>query len=161
MSAESSDAAAVLAAAAFAADRHRHQKRKGEEASPYINHPLAVANVLAGVGGVTDIEVLTATLLHDTVDHTQTTPEELEALFGADVRRLVDEVSDDKSLPKAERKLLQIEHSRLLLARRYEYLDWAESAILGCRGVNPALEAYFDTLVAEGREKLRQLDRAE
>ena len=161
MSAESSDAAAVLAAAAFAADRHRHQKRKGEEASPYINHPLAVANVLAGVGGVTDIEVLTAALLHDTVDHTQTTPEELEALFGADVRRLVDEVSDDKSLPKAKRKLLQIEHSRLVLARRYEYLDWAESAILGCRGVNPALEAYFDTLVAEGREKLRQLDCAD
>lgn len=179
----STDAAVLLGAAAFAADRHRDQKRKGADASPYINHPLAVANVLASVGGVTDVEVLVAALLHDTVEDTDTTPDELEALFGTRVRRLVDEVSDDKSLPKTERKLFQIEHSPSLssgakllklgdkicnvqdvverppsdwqLDRRCEYLDWAEAVVAGCRGVNGALEHNFDQLVTEGRQRLK------
>ena len=176
------DLARILRAAAFAADRHRYQKRKDKDATPYVNHPLAVADVLAGVGGVTDVDVLVAALLHDTVEDTDTSPEEIERLFGATVRQLVDEVSDDKSLPKAERKQLQVEHAatasdeaKLLklgdkicnvsdvvsdppadwpTERRREYLDWSEQVVAGCRGTNGALEARFDELVGEGRTSL-------
>jgi hypothetical protein len=178
-----SDPALLLRAATFSADRHRDQRRKGVDASPYINHPLAVANVLANVGGVSDIEILVAALLHDTIEDTGTSPEELENLFGRGVCRLVQEVSDDKGLPKAERKRLQIEHAASLsaaakqlklgdktlnvhdvvenppgdwpLSRRREYLDWAEAVVAGCRGVNEPLERYFDQLVAEGRAALQ------
>lgn len=97
----------VLRAAAFAAERHSNQRRKGKRAAPYINHPIAVAACLAGAG-VTDPSILAAALLHDTVEDTDTSLEELEQLFGARLASIVAEVTDDKSLPKAERKRLQI-----------------------------------------------------
>ena len=96
-----SDLVKVLAAVSFAASRHRNQRRKGAGGSPYVNHPIDVAHELAAVGGVRDVDILLAALLHDTVEDTGTRPEELEERFGAVVRRLVEEVSDDKSLPKA------------------------------------------------------------
>src|SRR5688572_10082407 len=105
------DAAALLEAIQFAAHKHRDQRRKDTEASPYINHPIAVANMLAGVGGVTDIVTLVAAVLHDTIEDTDTTPEELEAAFGSEVRELVAEVTDDKNLPKEIRKQLQVDHA--------------------------------------------------
>src|SRR5690349_3850684 len=101
----------LLHALAFAAHKHRDQRRKDAEASPYINHPIALAEVLAGEGGVTDIEVLAAALLHDTIEDTDTTIEELREQFGARIAGVVGEVTDDKDLPKAERKRLQIEHA--------------------------------------------------
>src|SRR5579864_8227138 len=94
----------ILRATAFAADKHRDQRRKDEAASPYINHPIALANILVNEGGVTDPVVVVAALLHDTVEDTETTRQELETLFGNDVAHVVMEVTDDKSLPKAERK---------------------------------------------------------
>src|SRR5437764_12150731 len=103
--------ALLLKALAFAAHKHRDQRRKDAEASPYINHPIALADVLVNEGGVTDIEVLCAALLHDTVEDTATTPEELEAAFGVHIARIVAEVTDDKLLPKSERKRLQIMHA--------------------------------------------------
>src|ERR1043165_4007332 len=90
----------ILRAANFAARKHRLQKRKDEESSPYVNHPLAVAMLLAEVGAVTDEEVLAAAILHDTLEDTETTPAELEAAFGARVRALVEAVTDDKKLRK-------------------------------------------------------------
>lgn len=169
----------VLAALSFAAEKHRDQRRKGEGASPYINHPIEVAELLARVGGVADVAVLQAAVLHDTLEDTRTTKHELEANFGPDVRRLVEEVSDDKSLPKAERKRLQIEHAPALSAaarqikladkicnvrdvaekpptdwspeRRTDYLAWAERVVAGCRGTNPELERMFDEALAAGR----------
>ena len=105
---------ALLTSLHFAADKHRDQRRKSQEACPYINHPIEVAEILSRVGGVTDLATLQAAILHDTIEDTQTTSEELEARFGAEVRRLVDEVSDDQRLPKAERKRLQIEHAPYL-----------------------------------------------
>ena len=101
----------VLKALEFAAHKHRDQRRKDPAASPYINHPIALANVLVNEGGVTDVEVLAAALLHDTVEDTATTPEELEEQFGARIARIVAEVTDDKALPKAERKRLQVVHA--------------------------------------------------
>lgn len=101
----------LIRAAIFAANKHRDQRRKDTAASPYINHPLALADVLANEGGVDDVEVLCAALLHDTIEDTQTTPDELRREFGDRVANIVLEVTDDKSLPKAERKRLQIVHA--------------------------------------------------
>jgi guanosine-3',5'-bis(diphosphate) 3'-pyrophosphohydrolase len=164
--------ALLLKALAFAAHKHRDQRRKDPEASPYINHPIALADVLVNEGGVTDVEVLCAALLHDTVEDTATTPEELVGAFGERVARIVAEVTDDKMLPKAERKRLQIEHAGGLsheaklvkladkicnlrdvaerappswdLVRRREYFDWAKRVVDGLRGAHPQLEAAFD-----------------
>ena len=179
---EAAPTTALLAALDFAAIRHRDQKRKGTDASPYINHPIEVAQILTSVGGVTDADVLRAAVLHDTVEDTDTSTDEIEANFGAKVRALVDEVSDDKSLPKADRKQLQVEHAPGLsdkaklikladkicnvrdvihdppthwaLERRVEYLKWARQVVDGCRGTNDALEAEFDRILAEGEAQL-------
>ncbi|MBM3224897.1 MAG: bifunctional (p)ppGpp synthetase/guanosine-3',5'-bis(diphosphate) 3'-pyrophosphohydrolase, partial [Candidatus Tectomicrobia bacterium] len=102
---------AIFQALHFAADRHRDQRRKGVEAAPYVNHLIEVVQLLAHSGGVTDVLTLQAAILHDTLEDTQTHPEEIEALFGLEVRRVVEEVTDNKRLPKAERKRLQIEHA--------------------------------------------------
>src|SRR5438045_9317391 len=114
---ETSVTTALLKALHFAADKHREQRRKDVEASPYINHPIEVAELLARVGNVTDLVTLQGAILHDTIEDTKTTPEELEEVFGADVRAVVEEVTDDKSLQKDDRKRLQIEHARHLSER--------------------------------------------
>ncbi len=174
----------LLAAARFAAERHTEQRRKGAKAEPYINHPLAVADILRSVGGVEDADILIAALLHDTVEDTETTPVELEDRFGKRVRALVEEVTDDKSLPKARRKELQIEHAPHLspgaqqikladkttnvsdvafnhapdwtLERRREYLVWSEAVVKGLRGCNEKLEANFDRVVGMAWAKLNE-----
>jgi guanosine-3',5'-bis(diphosphate) 3'-pyrophosphohydrolase len=169
--------ALLLKALAFAAHKHRDQRRKDAEASPYINHPIALADVLVNEGGVTDYEVLCAALLHDTVEDTATTHEELVDAFGSRIARMVAEVTDDKQLPKQERKRLQIEHAPHLsggaklvkladkicnlrdvaehppakwdLARRREYFEWAKRVVDGLRGIHPRLEAAFDAAYAK------------
>jgi GTP diphosphokinase / guanosine-3',5'-bis(diphosphate) 3'-diphosphatase len=161
----------VLSAATFAAERHRDQRRKGKDASPYINHPLALASLLAE-RGERDPTLLMAALLHDTVEDTATSFEDIERAFGKEVADIVREVTDDKNLPKAERKRLQIEHAAHLsrraklvkladkicnlhdmvvspptdwtLERRREYFDWAKAVVDPMRGVHPQLEARFD-----------------
>lgn len=172
----------ILKALEFAAEKHRDQRRKGVEASPYINHPIQVAEVLATVGQVEDLTTLMAALLHDTIEDTDTTKLDLEELFGSEVAEVVSEVTDDKSLPKQERKRLQVEHTPHLSdrakqikvadktcnvrdigskppadwdeSRRSEYFDWAEAVVAGCRGVNKGLEDYFDACVAESKSRL-------
>jgi len=168
--------ALLLKALAFAAHKHRDQRRKDAEASPYINHPIELADVLVKEGGITDVEVLCAAILHDTVEDTDTKPEELTDAFGSRIARIVAEVTDDKRLPKDERKRLQIEHAPSLsheaklvkladklcnlrdvaerppakwdLARRREYYDWAKRVVDGMRGTHPRLEAAFDAAYA-------------
>jgi GTP diphosphokinase / guanosine-3',5'-bis(diphosphate) 3'-diphosphatase len=170
--------ARILHAAAFAAERHRNQRRKGKEAFPYINHPIALATMLAEVGE-RDPAVLMAALLHDTVEDTATTFRQLEQSFGADVAAIVREVTDDKQLPRAERKRLQIEHAGDLSrraklvkladkicnlrdisssppvgwspARRREYFDWARQVVDRMRGTHAELEKLFDAAYAGGR----------
>ena len=105
------DTGDILAALQFAAFKHRDQRRKDHAASPYINHPIALAKVLWHEGGVRDAAVICAALLHDTIEDTQTTAEEIEQSFGLRIARVVLEVTDDKLLPKAERKRRQIEHA--------------------------------------------------
>ncbi|MGH8704392.1 MAG: HD domain-containing protein, partial [Burkholderiales bacterium] len=106
----------LLRALSFAAHKHRDQRRKDAAASPYINHPIALAEVLAIEGEVSDIEVLAAALLHDTIEDTATSGEELRQQFGARIAGIVAEVTDDKTLPKAERKRAQVDHAAHLSA---------------------------------------------
>lgn len=166
------DLASIVRALSFAADKHRDQRRKDDRATPYINHPIALLRVLCDEAGVTDPKVLCAALLHDTLEDTDTSAEELEAHFGAAVCAIVVEVSDDKGLPKAERKRRQIEHAASVsreaklvkladkicnlrdvhrsppvtwdLQRRRDYFDWASAVVEGMRGTHPSLEALFD-----------------
>ncbi|KAA3626922.1 MAG: bifunctional (p)ppGpp synthetase/guanosine-3',5'-bis(diphosphate) 3'-pyrophosphohydrolase [Proteobacteria bacterium] len=162
----------VLRALDFAADKHRDQRRKDLPASPYINHPIELADVLCNEGGVRDVVVLCAAVLHDTIEDTETTHAELMQHFGAEIADVVVEVTDDQSLPKAERKRLQIEHASIAsdraklvkladkicnlrdmlsrppagwdLERRREYFDWARAVIDMLRGIHPGLEKLFD-----------------
>lgn len=180
------DMSQLLRAVKFSAEKHKSQRRKGAEGSPYINHPIAVAETIWTVGGVRDLSVILAAILHDTVEDTETTFAEIEEHFGLEVRSLVQEVTDDKSLPKAERKRLQIEHAphlstgakQIKLAdkiynindvafappadwphqRRAEYLTWAENVVNGLRGSNKPMEELFDQMIHRGR--LRLLDEA-
>jgi len=166
----------ILRAAAFAAERHRNQRRKGTDASPYINHPLALADLLAHDCGERDPTILIAALLHDTVEDTGTTIEQIEQTFGRAVAGIVGEVTDDKSLPKGERKRLQIQHAAQLsapaklvkladkvcnlrdmhssppvgwsLERRREYFDWAKQVVDRLRGTHAHLEELFDAAYA-------------
>ena len=100
----------VLKAAAFAAEKHRNQRRKDAEASPYINHPIQLAHILVQAD-IEDPIVLAAALLHDTIEDTNTTFEELEIVFGFEIANIVGECSDDKRLGKLERKQAQIDHA--------------------------------------------------
>jgi len=178
------DLAKLLQAASFSARKHRYQKRKGNDGEPYINHPLEVANLLANVGRVEDFDVLIAAVLHDTVEDTETTEEEITELFGATVGGYVMEVTDDKTLAKEERKRKQIEHAPHLSAgakqiklgdkisnitdvmnnppdgwskeRRLEYVVWGENVVAGLRGVNKDLEAHFDQLAAKAKAAINE-----
>lgn len=171
------DITLILRAASFAAHKHRKQRRKDADASPYINHPLALAQVLGEEGGITDAATICAALLHDTVEDTDTTADELQREFGAEISALVLEVTDDKRLPKEERKRAQVQHAahisdkakRVKLAdkicnlrdvasnppatwpleRRQEYFDWAKEVIDQLRGVDPKLEDVFDSVYRE------------
>jgi (p)ppGpp synthase/HD superfamily hydrolase len=170
----------VTRAAEFAARRHVGQTRKGAAREPYVNHLAEVASLLAATAEAPDADLVAAGWLHDTVEDTGTSREEIEQLFGRRVAELVAEVTDDKSLPKAERKRLQVEQAphkspgartlkiadkisnlHSLVAsppddwsseRVANYIDWAKEVVAGCRGVNAALDALFDRAVAEARE---------
>src|SRR3979411_2906906 len=107
----------LVDALAFAAYKHRRQRRKDPEASPYINHPIALAHVLSSEAGISNAKVLAAAILHDTIEDTETTYEELRERFGKTIAGVVREVSDDKTLSKADRKRMQIEHAEHLSRR--------------------------------------------
>jgi guanosine-3',5'-bis(diphosphate) 3'-pyrophosphohydrolase len=171
------DAGELLKALEFAAMKHRDQRRKDEAQSPYINHPLAAVTMLWN-HGVRDRVPLLAAVLHDTVEDTGTTREELASAFGEDVAAVVMEVTDDKSLPKDRRKELQVEHAPHLSShaklvkladkivnlrdltdsppanwtpeRRAQYFVWAHSVVAGLRGVSTSLEQAFDAEHARG-----------
>ena len=171
----------VTRAAHYAARAHRDQRRKSAAAHPYINHPLDVAALLAGTGGVTDAAVLCAGLLHDVVEDTDVTLEELTRDFGAGIAGIVAECSDDKALPKEARKEAQVRHAagaslgaRLVkladklsnlrdlaapqgwpvgwsAARVKEYFAWAARVVHELRGTNAPLEAALDAVFAQQR----------
>ena len=176
------DYAFIFHAFEFSARKHQHQRRKNESATPYINHLITVGYILTDIGHVHDMTTLTAAILHDTLEDTDTTAAELEAKFGADVRSVVEEVTDDKNLPKQRRKQLQTEHAGQAshaarcvkladkianlqdlvdsppanwpLQRKIEYVDWSEAVINQLRGTNDELEHHFDHVCRQIRKKL-------
>jgi GTP diphosphokinase / guanosine-3',5'-bis(diphosphate) 3'-diphosphatase len=173
----------LLTAIRFSADRHRPQRRKDALKSPYINHPIEVAELLWRVGGVRDVAVILAAILHDTIEDTEATPDEIRSLFGEAVLGIVLECTDDKSLPYMDRKRLQIEtaphkseKAKLVkLAdktcnlhdlnqspprwwpkiQRQEYLLWSQKVVAGLRGTNKDIEALYDEEFATGKKILQ------
>ncbi len=167
----------IFAAAMFAAEKHAAQKRKGAAAEPYINHLIEVAQLIAGSSEWLDANLVMAGLLHDTIEDTGTTAEELEQVFGSDIAALVVEMTDDKSLPKEVRKTLQVESAphksvraqvikladkisnlRSLLAsppatwsteRKREYIAWAQKVVGALSAPNPILKAEFEKTFAK------------
>ncbi len=192
MNMEDKEVGLLISAMKIASRQHKNQRRKDEEKSPYINHPINVVDILWKVGGVRDAEVLIAALLHDTLEDTieQGTVEEtnlkdeIAGEFGIRVLSLVENVTDDKSLDKAVRKQIQVDHARNLpdgaklikladkisniqdvaanppswwdTSRKLKYLHWAEQVVAGLRRVNPALEKKFDEALAIGKANLEQ-----
>ena len=176
----------IARAADFAARAHVTQRRKGEAQEPYVNHLIEVALLLTEATGGDDPVLVAAGWLHDTLEDTATEREELEALFGPAVASIVAEVTDDKSLKKAERKRHQVEaapaksrQARMLkiadktsnlraiamsppagwdLDRRMEYVRWAEAVVEGCRGLNSTLEAVFDDAARQARVAIGNTD---
>ena len=173
----------IVRAARFAAEKHADQRRKGSRRKPYFNHLAEVADLLAEATAGEDAALIAAGFLHDTIEDTATSADELRDLFGADILALVLEVTDDKSLPKLERKRLQIEmtpkksrRAKLLKMadatsnvrtleiapptdwdtdRMLDYIVWAEQVIVSCRGLNTFLETTFDNAVAAARAAVK------
>ena len=180
--------AALLAALAFAAEKHKHQRRKGSDSPPFINHAIEVADILARLGGVDDPITLQAGVLHDTLEDTDTTGDELEQHFGAEVRAIVEEVTDNTKLPRAERRAEQESRARKLserarlvriadkianvgsvgrtppqewsVERRQEYLEWTQRVVEGCRGCSPQLDRLYDACLAESYRLVGEADEA-
>ena len=162
----------IVKALSFAAQKHRDHRRKDEVASPYINHPIGLVSVLVNEGNVTDADVIVAAILHDTVEDTDTSIEEIETIFGRLIADIVGELTDDKRLRKEKRKQQQIDNAahasdqakQVKLAdkicnlrdmcsappagwdldRRSEYFDWSRAVIDQIRGTHGQLEALFD-----------------
>ena len=165
----------------FAAEKHKKQRRKGEAREPYINHPAMVADILAQSGA--DIDTIIVGVLHDTVEDTKTSYEELIQEFGVKIADTVMEVTDDKNLPKAKCKQLQIDRmpekskaaKKVKLAdkisnlesmmvsppagwnydRKMEYFEWSRAVIDGGRGTCDILEKQFDEVYSRGVEFLK------
>src|ERR1700694_2482334 len=172
----------VSEAADFAARRHTGQQRKGRGNEPYVNHLAEVADLLSIATDGIDAELVAAGWLHDTIEDTETTREELAQKFGERVAALVVEVTDDMSLPKNERrqkqivdapkkspgaKLIKIADKISNIRARIvdqpnpaerddlaDYVAWAEKVVAGCRGVNAVLDRTFDETVKRARREL-------
>ncbi|MDY6874495.1 MAG: HD domain-containing protein [Chloroflexota bacterium] len=172
----------ILEAAIFAAKKHQGQVRKDHHGSPYVTHPMTVAKVLVEIGGIHDTQTLVAAILHDTIEDTPTTKDDLREKFGKDVLGIVMEVTDDKRLPKLERKRQQVVHAPTLslparliklgdklvncreilksppmdwdLTRRRNYIQWGADVLAQIRGTNAALENAFDAMLANAEAEL-------
>ena len=164
----------LFKALAFSAEKHTKQRRKDIDKTPYINHPISLANILAQ-RWVIDENVLCAAILHDTIEDTETTVDELQEHFGEKITSIVLEVTDDKSLEKSIRKQKQVEHAASIsheaklvkLAdkianitdiintpptdwssdRKKEYFEWAKAVVDNLRGAHQGLEKDFDDLI--------------
>ncbi len=175
---------ALLKAIRFAAEKHRHQRRVDVRSSPYINHPIAVADLLANEVGIENTTILTAAILHDTIEDTDTTEREIKSKFGLEVARVVMELTDDMRLAPEVRKQAQIEHaSQLSYAARLvkiadktcklrdlaenppltwsaercaQYRDQAAAVVEQMRGTHPELQRLFERALTRCRENLQE-----
>lgn len=172
----------IFKAILFAIDKHEGQIRKDAERSPYITHPLLVAQALLEIGDVQDLPTLIAAILHDTLEDTKTTEVEIRKAFGEEILQIVLEVTDDKSLEKMARKRLQVVHALSIsdkakviklsdklvncrdilnsppedwpMERRREYIQWAADVVENLRNINTPLELAFDQILSDAEESL-------
>lgn len=172
----------IFKAVLFAAVKHDGQIRKDAQGSPYITHPIQVAQALVEIGRVTETTTLIAAILHDTLEDTKTTRDEIRDAFGEEILQIVLEVTDNKSLEKLERKRQQVVHAPFIsnqaktvklgdklincrdilqsppqnwsLSRRREYIQWAADVVENLRNTNAELESIFDQMLSEAEEKL-------
>ena len=179
---EKLDFLTILDAAVFAAEKHQGQVRKNKHHSPYITHPLLVARAIYEIGNIDDTRILTAAILHDTLEDTRTTEQEIADRFGDRVLSIVLEVTDDKSEEKLTRKRNQVIHAPELsyeakivkladklincldilndppedwpLERRRDYIQWGADVVVKIRGTNSHLETAFDKVLCEAQESL-------
>ncbi len=170
----------IIKALSLASQKHRRQKRRNKQSYPYINHPIEVVRLLTEVGGINDADIICAAFLHDTVEDTDTTADEIEKEFGTAVKDYVMELTDDMSLPSKTRKQKQVDtaplrsHGAKLIKlcdkisnitdiiydppvfwshhRRLEYLDWSEKVVKGMPGTNANLEKMFFEILEKGRK---------
>lgn len=174
-------------ALAFAAVQHQYLRRGGYDRLPYINHLIKVTETLIRIGGERDRDLLLAAVLHDIVEDTEVTKKELASRYGEKVAGIVEELTDDMSLPRTERKARQVagapalsEEARKIriidkgsnirdiftypLAwteeRKKEYVDQAEAVVDRIRGTSPALEAWFDEQADWARARMGQEERS-
>lgn len=176
------ESSTIIEAVHFAAQKHTGQKRKGAQGEPYINHPIHVAQILHSIGGVSNPDILSAAILHDTLEDTDTSESELEEKFGKTILELVKEVTDDKSLAKQKRKQLQIEHAPHLsegatlikiadkisnitdittsppkdwdTTRKQDYLNWGQAVVEKCKEVNRPLLDHFYSILEKAKTVL-------
>ena len=169
----------VLKATQFAALKHCDQRRKDGK-TPYIIHPISVAMILSEIGSIEDLEILSAALLHDTLEDTDTSAHELDKNFGSRVRIIVEELTDNDMLTFSQRKQMQIDNAPYLSKdatlvriadkisnvsdvienpppewnqkRCNKYVDWAEAVMNNCQKVNQDLENHFFELLTENRK---------
>jgi len=160
----------------FAAEKHTLQRRKGNDKIPYINHPIKVVYILNVTANETDPELLAAAILHDVLEDTCTTEQEMRAEFGDKITNIVLEVTDDMTMSYDDRKRHQIKRAPTLSddakkikiadkianirdildlplswsnRRKRQYFEWSDKVIAGCLGVNPILENIFDDIIKE------------
>jgi len=176
------DLLTILDAAVFAAEKHQGQVRKNKHHSPYITHPLLVARAIYDIGNIDDTCILSAAILHDTLEDTRTTEQEIADRFGDKVLSIVLEVTDDKLEEKMDRKRNQVIHAPNLsyegkivkladklincrdilndppedwpLERRRDYIQWGADVVENIRGTNSSLEAAFDQVLFEAQGRL-------
>ncbi len=176
------DPGVLVRAYAFAAECHRDQRRKGSDSQPYINHLTDVARILWAIGGIHDIATIAAGILHDTIEDTKLTEEDLAKEFGAEIAAIVMELTDDMTLPGDERKRCQVEHADSLsapagrikiadkisniedvianpptdwsIARRKAYVEWGKAVVDRIPKTGGTLEGYFDSLYERAMKSL-------
>lgn len=173
----------IFTALTFAAEQHKRQRRKGFISIPYINHPICVANLLINIAGSEDVAMVQAALLHDLIEDTGITVEEVEQKFGVEVSQIVWELTDDKSLPSLERKRLQVEFAPKLSPkakliriadkvcnlqdlinypigwsrkRKIAYVEWSREVVRRCTGVNGHLESLFEETASKALNHFQQ-----
>jgi len=166
----------------FAAEKHKYQRRRGYDRLPYINHPIKVANLLIEIG-CGESNLIVSALLHDVLEDTETTVEEIQEHFGTEVLNTVLELTDDMNLPYAERKRLQIEKApslskdarKIKIAdklcnirdimeypldwddpEKMEYLLWSEKTISAVGSSDRSLEKLFADEIKRGKKRLKK-----
>lgn len=173
----------IIKAINYAADKHRQQLRKGIHATPYINHPIKVMHELT-VHNIENTQVLIAAVLHDILEDTSTTPDELKGIFGVDITNIVVELSDNKLLNAKKRKELQVQNASNLsdeakviriadkicnltdivyfppewkIDRKIKYYHWAKSVVDQCANVHNELYETFYRVYKQGIDTLMNI----